>query len=92
MVMGDGKMASTVHYTKQDERSGRPHWHQYDGAYREQHNAIRRANNLVLDHGGYACVKDAAGKVIWGTDPADLDRAIAAGTNKHFRHVSEQAT
>ena len=70
-------MAYTVHHTVADKI----HWMQYDGAYLCDQNAIRRARNLALDHGGYVCVKDRNGKVIYGTDPVQLDRAIDLSIN-----------
>lgn len=63
----------------------RPYWYQlerWDEGHREK--AISRARQHALDHGGYVCVKDAAGQVVYGTDPAALDRAIAAGRNRDF--------
>jgi len=76
----------TVHHTQ--ITGDRPHWYQLDGPYRDEQNAIRRARNLGLDHGGYVCVKDATNTTIFGTDPAALDHAISAGINKHFRKVA----
>lgn len=60
-----------------------PYWYHLETCG-ERDRAIRRANNYALDHGGYICVKDSAGNVVFGTDPAQLDRAISAGTNRHF--------
>lgn len=47
--------------------------------------AIRRARGYALDNGGYVCVKDNDGNVVFGTDPAQLDLAILSGTNLNFR-------
>jgi hypothetical protein len=68
-------------------RGPRPHWYHLefctdDGA------AKRRANGYALDHGGYVCVKDHAGKVIFGTDPEQLDRSIKSGRNRYFTEVA----
>lgn len=77
-------MAFTAHHTQIGEQ---PFWYQLD-PWRDLERATRRARHYSLDHGGYTCVKDADGRVVFGTDPAELDRAIAAGTNTHFRQVS----
>lgn len=51
-----------------------PHWNDLqklpDGSRQE---AIRIAHQYVMDHGGYVCVKDDSGLVIYGTDPRELD-------------------
>lgn len=65
-----------------------PNWYfleRWDEAHRER--AIQRARYYVQDHGGYICVKDHAGRVVFGTDPIALDRAIASGTNRDFRRT-----
>lgn len=66
-----------------------PYWYQlerWDEAHRGQ--AIRRARNYALDHGGYVCVKDNDGKVVFGTDPVALNRAIERGGNRHFTEAA----
>jgi hypothetical protein len=60
-----------------------PFWYHLESA-RDEQKAVRIANNYALDHGGYVCVKDQNGSVVFGTDPAQLDRVILNGTNKHF--------
>ena len=50
----------------------------------DQERAKRRAYDYALDHGGYVCVRDSAGGVVFGTDPAALDRAISSGINHNF--------
>jgi len=65
----------------------RPYWYHLE-AYSDREKALRRARQYGLDNGGYVCVKDADGTVIYGTDPAQLNRAIVQGINKHFRSVS----
>ncbi len=76
-------MAYSVSHTKIEGE--RPCWYlleRWDEAHREQ--AMHRARNYALDHGGYVCVTDNDGNTIFGTDPAQLDRAIRSGINKHF--------
>lgn len=77
----------TVHHTLIGER---PFWYRLD-PWGDQTAATTRARCYALDHGGYVCVKDDTGKVIYGTDPVELDRAITAGINKYFSHPSAQA-
>jgi hypothetical protein len=60
-----------------------PHWYHLESATDFQ-AAAKRARNYALDHGGYVCVKDGAGRVVFGTDPVQLDRAILNGTNRDF--------
>lgn len=75
-------MAYSVKHT---QIGAQPHWYlleRWDEAHRQK--AIRRASEYALDHGGYVCVTDNDGKVVFGTDPAALDDAIAKGINKHF--------
>lgn len=63
----------------------RPHWYtleRWDEAHREK--ALRRARQYALDHGGYICVQDNFGDIVYGTDPAALDRAIKLGGNRDF--------
>lgn len=71
-------------YSVQHTQIGsRPHWYlleRWDEGHREK--AIQRARNYALDHGGYVCVKDSAGNVVYGTDPAELGRAIAKATGE----------
>ena len=63
-----------------------PHWYQLERWHEgEREAAIRRANQYFFDHGGYVCVKDNDGNVVFGTDPAQLDRAIALGINRSFK-------
>lgn len=79
-------MAYTILHT---QISARPHWYQlerWDEGHRKQ--AIRRARNYVLDHGGFVCVKDNDGNVVFGADPAELDRAIASGINRQFEQAA----
>ncbi len=63
--------------------AGAPYWYHLESAA-EPAAAIRRARSYALDNGGYVCVKDGAGNVIFGTDPAQLDRAILSGINRDF--------
>ena len=79
-------MPYSVQHTKQE--GPRPYWYQLE-AYSDLEKATHRARNYALDHGGYVCVKDSNGIILWGTDPAALDRAIADGRNVHFRQVSQ---
>jgi hypothetical protein len=74
-------MVYSVQHTLQT--GPRPFWYQLE-AYSDRDKALHRARNYALDNGGYVCVKDATGAVIFGTDPAALDHAIAQGRNKHF--------
>jgi hypothetical protein len=60
----------------------RPYWYQIE-TYSTSEKALHRARDYALNNGGYICVK-ADDKVIFGTDPVELDRAIALGINKHF--------
>ena len=60
----------------------RPYWYQIE-TYSDLQKSLHRARDYALNNGGYVCVK-ADGKVIFGTDPLELDRAIAQGINKHF--------
>lgn len=46
--------------------------------------AIRCAQDFVMRRGGYICVRDASGRSVYGTDPAELDRAVVNGTNRDF--------
>ena len=46
--------------------------------------AARRAYSYALNHGGYVCVKDKNGHVVFGTDPTALGLAILNGTNRDF--------
>jgi hypothetical protein len=74
-------------YTIQHTAIGRfPHWYHVE-SWDEGHrnHAIKRGQQIAMDKGGYVCVQDHAGKVVFGTDPAQLDRAISAGTNRDFR-------
>jgi hypothetical protein len=82
MAQETTKAEYSVHHTT--VTGPRPRWLQYDGLYRDKGNAVRRAYNLALEHGGYVCVKDLSGAVTFGTDPAALDRAIASGLNRDF--------
>jgi len=51
----------------------------------DKDTAIRVARDIALKFGGYVCVRTAGqGPVVFGTDPAELDRAISAGTNRDF--------
>lgn len=80
-------MAYTVLHTQVG--SPAPHWYElerWQEAYRER--AIRRARDYALNHGGYVCVKDHTGGVVFGTDPAALERAILAGMNRDFAKSS----
>lgn len=75
-------MSYSVQHTNIGQR---PYWYQlerWDEGHREK--AFARARQYALDHGGYVCVKDYAGNVVFGTDPTQLDRAITLGINKHF--------
>ena len=74
-------MAYSVQHTQQN--IARPYWYQLE-AYNDPDKAIHRARNYALDHGGYVCVKDHTGKVVFGTDPVQLDRAVAEGRNRDF--------
>lgn len=60
-----------------------PFWYHLD-SHGDLEQAALRARNYAMDHGGYVCVKDGAGKVVYGTDPAQLDRAILIGINRDF--------
>lgn len=73
-------MAYTISHTQIGKF---PYWYHLESCGDEQ-RAKRRANQYALDHGGYVCVKDASGKVIFGTDPVQLDIAITTGTNRDF--------
>ena len=67
-----------------------PYWYlleRWDEAHREQ--AMRRARQYAIGNGGYVCVKDNDGNVVFGTDPAQLDRNIAQGGNKYFTAPSK---
>lgn len=61
-----------------------PFWYHLD-SHEKFRGAVERARNYALDHGGYVCVKNAGGVTVYGTDPAELDRAISSGTNQDFR-------
>ena len=74
--------AATSFSVQQTAIGTRPYWYHLE-TYGDRERALHRARNYALDHGGYVCVK-ADGEVIFGTDPAGLDRAIALGINKHF--------
>jgi hypothetical protein len=71
-------------------KGARPYWYQLE-AYSDREKAMHRARNYALDNGGYVCVKDASGKTIWGSDPGDLERSIASGSNHYWRapHVCD---
>lgn len=60
-----------------------PFWYFLE-SHRDLEGATRRAQNYALDHGGYVCVKDANGAIVFGTDPAALDLAILNGINRDF--------
>lgn len=80
-------MAYTILHTQIGQPA--PHWYQierWDEGHREQ--ARRRAYSYALDHGGYVCVKDNDGNVVFGTDPAALDRAITNGINRDFTRAA----
>lgn len=80
-------MAYAVHHTQVG--SAKPHWYlleRWDEGHREQ--ALRRARNYTLDHGGYVYVADHDGNIVYGTNPVDLDRAIARGTNRDFTQTA----
>jgi hypothetical protein len=63
-------MAYTVHYTA----AATIDWHHLAPfCHKELETAVRRANSYAMDHGGYVCVKDELGRVLYGTDPAQLD-------------------
>lgn len=67
----------------------RPFWYQLERwSEGKREAAIRRAYDYALGHGGYVCVKDNDGNVVFGTDPAGLDRAISNGINRHFSRVA----
>lgn len=74
-------MAYSVRHTQTS--GARPHWYLLE-RWADGNKATRRASAYVLDHGGYVYVTDSAGKIIYGTDPAELDRSIASGLNRHF--------
>lgn len=61
----------------------KPHWYHLDTGPDYQ-QACHRALNYALDHGGYVCVRDSAGTIVYGTDPDELDRTITQGMNQHF--------
>lgn len=66
-------------YTVQHTQIGSaPYWYHLETT-KDLATATTRARNYALDHGGYVCVRDAAGNVVFGTDPAELDRAILSG-------------
>jgi len=69
--------------SRADEGVSRPFWYQLE-AYADLNKALHRARNYALDNGGYVCVKDVAGTIVYGTDPAALDRAITLGINHDF--------
>lgn len=69
--------------------SAAPFWYHLEYA-KDLESATRRARNYTLDHGGYVCVKNHDGKVVYGTDPIELDRAISKKINRHFTNVSNQ--
>lgn len=73
-------------YTVQHAKIGgeQPHWYQLE-AYSDFDKALHRARNYALDHGGYICVKDATGQVVYGADPAQLEISIASGLNRYWR-------
>ena len=74
-------MAFSVEYTQHGLKT--PYWHLLD-VWADREEALRRARNYALDHGGYVCVKDGFGNVIYGTDPKGLERAISLGINHDF--------
>jgi hypothetical protein len=74
-------MAFTIQHTAIS--SDRPFWYHLECA-KDLESACRRAQQYVLDNGGYVCAKDAGGRTVFGTDPIDLCRAISNGTNRHF--------
>jgi hypothetical protein len=74
-------MAFSVQHTKVGIPC--PYWYQLE-AFSDREKALHRARNYALDNGGYVCVKDATGRVVFGTDPAALERAVSLGINRHF--------
>lgn len=74
------QMTYTIQHTQIGDR---PFWYHLECA-KDLDGATRRANQYALNNGGYVCVKDASGITVFGTDPAQLDRAIMNGINKHF--------
>lgn len=60
-----------------------PFWYHLE-CCKDKQQAVRRANQYVLDNGGYICVQDEKGVVIFGTDPIQLDLDISNGTNRSF--------
>lgn len=61
----------------------RPHWYHVQNAT-DLKVASRIAYDYAMTHGGYVCVKDGTGHVVFGTDPLRLDLAILNGTNRDF--------
>lgn len=76
-------------YSVQHAKIGgdRPYWYQLE-AYANQRAAMHRARNYALNNGGYVCVKDATGRVVYGTDPVQLERSVASGMNSYWRPVA----
>jgi hypothetical protein len=59
-------ISSTIEHTQIGDR---PYWYHLECSNDFQ-QAKKRAHNYALDHGGYVCVKDESGHVVFGTDPA----------------------
>lgn len=73
-----------MHYTISHTRIGNsPFWYHLECA-KNLEKAKRRAQGYVLDHGGYACVKDQYGVTVFGCDPDQLRLDILNGTNRLF--------
>lgn len=74
----------TIHHCKIESLA--PHWYQLEFA-RDFDRACRRARQYALDNGGYVCVKDRSGEVVFGTNPIDLQRNIEQGQNRYWRQI-----
>jgi hypothetical protein len=73
-------MAFTIEHTQIGDA---PYWYHLECA-KTLKAAAATASLYVLRNGGYICVRDENRKVVYGTDPAELDRAILSGINKSF--------
>jgi hypothetical protein len=73
-------MTFTIYHTA---IGARPHWRTIEKHVGLQ-TAQKRAYDYAMEHGGYVCVKNSIGRAVFGTEPNELDRAIASGANRHF--------
>ncbi len=60
-------------YTVKHAPCADPVWYALETC-RDLQQAVNRARNYGLDHGGYVCVTDSKGYTVYGTDPVALER------------------